>query len=323
MAFGQSLLHTRILDCLLSGQADVNAGKLIADQRSSLTSEGELLTLWLTGQRSVVASCSVWSAGAVSCLLRAITRWLTDISDPLMQQHLVMVGGESFLAYEDFEEGLTNQSSPKLNYYYFLMWRSAGAHLFHSLGQDQSTVAQRAWDDCGRVFPDEMRVSSFPWQVPTLCLDSIVSPHRNRYFDNFYFAVILPNLFRMEASLSHFILFYFLQRVINRLPSDTLFLVMVISYLTSSGDCQETETGIARACHAPRQTLQNHPSGYLGGWATPWSAEEMLDGQRQRMDVPAHARSALNSLAPTEKTWRGFLLNWTTTKDRSGQITHH
>ena len=26
----------------------------------------------------------------------------------------------------------------------------------------------------------------------------------------------------------------------------------------------------------PRQPLQNHLSGHLGGWATQWSAEEML-----------------------------------------------
>ena len=29
-----------------------------------------------------------------------------------------------------------------------------------------------------------------------------------------------------------------------------------------------------------------HPSGHLGEWATPWSAEEMMDGQRQRVDIP-------------------------------------
>ena len=28
------------------------------------------------------------------------------------------------------------------------------------------------------------------------------------------------------------------------------------------------------------------------GWATPWSAEEMLDGHHQRVDIPAHARTA-------------------------------
>ena len=29
-----------------------------------------------------------------------------------------------------------------------------------------------SWDDCDWVFPDELRVSSFPDRVPTLCLDS-------------------------------------------------------------------------------------------------------------------------------------------------------
>ena len=35
-----------------------------------------------------------------------------------------------------------------------------------------------------------------------------------------------------------------------------------------------------------------HPSGRLGGWATPRSAEEMLDGQCRRVDVPAYVRTA-------------------------------
>ena len=65
---------------------------------------------------------------------------------------------------------------------------------------------------------------------------------------------------------------------------------------TSSGNCQETETCMVRACHMPRQPLQNHPSGHLGGWAMPWSAEEMLDGQHQRMDIPAQTRPAHKGL---------------------------
>ena len=63
---------------------------------------------------------------------------------------------------------------------------------------------------------------------------------------------------------------------------------------TSSGDCQETEACLA--CHTPRQPLENHPSGHLGEWATPLSAEEMLDGQHHRVDVPAHARTAHEGL---------------------------
>ena len=50
-------------------------------------------------------------------------------------------------------------------------------------------------------------------------------------------------------------------------------------------------------CIAPwRQPLQNRPSEHLGAWATPWSAEEMLDGLQQRVDIPAHARSAYQGL---------------------------
>ena len=59
---------------------------------------------------------------------------------------------------------------------------------------------------------------------------------------------------------------------------------------TSSGNCRETETCMGGACHTPQQPLWNHPSGHLGGWTTPWSAEEMLDGQC------VHARTAHNGL---------------------------
>ena len=59
---------------------------------------------------------------------------------------------------------------------------------------------------------------------------------------------------------------------------------------------QETETVMVRACQTPRQPLQNHPSGHFGGWATTWSAEEILDGQHQRIDIPSHARTVHTSL---------------------------
>ena len=65
---------------------------------------------------------------------------------------------------------------------------------------------------------------------------------------------------------------------------------------TSSGDCQQTMTHVVRASHTPHQPLQNHPSGHLEGWATPWSAEEMLNGQRQRVDDTAHSTTAHDSL---------------------------
>ena len=59
---------------------------------------------------------------------------------------------------------------------------------------------------------------------------------------------------------------------------------------------KETKTHMVRAGHTQRQPLQNHPSEHLGGWATPWSAEEMLDGQHQRVEIPAHVRPAHNGL---------------------------
>ena len=40
----------------------------------------------------------------------------------------------------------------------------------------------------------------------------------------------------------------------------------------------------------------------LGESRTPWSAEKMLDGQRQRVGVPAHARSAHDGLPQKNKT---------------------
>ena len=42
--------------------------------------------------------------------------------------------------------------------------------------------------------------------------------------------------------------------------------------------------------HATRH--DNLSKTILGGWATPWSAEKILDGQHQRVDVPVSARAA-------------------------------
>ena len=65
---------------------------------------------------------------------------------------------------------------------------------------------------------------------------------------------------------------------------------------TSSGNWQEAETCMVQACQVPRQHLQNHPSGHLWGWTMLWSAEEMLGGQHQRVDISAHARTVPNGL---------------------------
>ena len=82
------------------------------------------------------------------------------------------------------------------------------------------------------------------------------------------------------------------------------------------------ETCMVRAYHTPRQPLQTHPSGHLGEWATPWSADEMLDWQHQRMDIPCTRKNC--SQGPlAEKTGRGSLLNrpWCPLDDPIGHGT--
>ena len=62
-----------------------------------------------------------------------------------------------------------------------------------------------------------------------------------------------------------------------------------ISYLA-----HETKTHIVAACDSLRQPFRNYHSGllFIRGSATPRSAKEMLNGQRQSVDVPAHAGTA-------------------------------
>ena len=71
---------------------------------------------------------------------------------------------------------------------------------------------------------------------------------------------------------------------------------VTVSLLTSLQPISLMETCKVRSCHATRQPLQDRPSGHAGGLATPWLAEEMLDGQHQGEDIPAHARTAHKGL---------------------------
>ena len=45
-----------------------------------------------------------------------------------------------------------------------------------------------------------------------------------------------------------------------------------------------------------KQPPQNNPSRHPGGWVKLWSAEEMLDEQHQRVNIPARARTAYGGL---------------------------
>ena len=67
-------------------------------------------------------------------------------------------------------------------------------------------------------------------------------------------------------------------------------LIIILAQASSSMQMSRdgTRHDLAMTC-AINASTQNHSSEYLGGWATPWSAEEMLNGQYQRVDIPAHA----------------------------------
>ena len=81
----------------------------------------------------------------------------------------------------------------------------------------------------------------------------------------------------------------------------------VATTFTAQCSTKRQDTCMFRACHTARQPPQSHPLGHSGRWTTPSSAEEMLDGQHQRVDISAHARTAQGP--PAEMTGRGSLLN--------------
>ena len=87
-------------------------------------------------------------------------------------------GGGFFLACDDFGTMFDNSFPVCAFVFLFLIkWRLARAHVFHSLGQDQSTVAQRSETTIDRVFPDELRVSSFPGRFPHSAWTAASSAH--------------------------------------------------------------------------------------------------------------------------------------------------
>ena len=69
-----------------------------------------------------------------------------------------------------FWEVLTSKSHPVFSS--FFLSGDQLTHQFHFL--DNSDLA--SLDSCGLAFPDQLRMSLFPWYVSTLCLDSIVTP---------------------------------------------------------------------------------------------------------------------------------------------------
>ena len=77
------------------------------------------------------------------------------------------------------------------------------------------------------------------------------------------------------------------------LHTDNFIQIPLIFLLVKCSFCAELTN------HMPWQPLQNHPSRHFGGWATQWSAEEMLDGQWKRVDISASATTDHNDLMQT------------------------
>ena len=77
---------------------------------------------------------------------------------------------------------------------------------------------------------------------------------------------------------------------------------------TSSGNCQETETSIVLACPLHDSLSKTILLWHLRGWKTLWSAEKMLNGQHQRVNLPG-PRQNCSQWPPAVKTGRGSLLN--------------
>ena len=66
-------------------------------------------------------------------------------------------------------------------------------------------------------------------------------------------------------------------------------------------NCWETETGMVRACHTPRQPLQNHPSGTL------WWVGDAMDNIKEWTSLPMP--KLLTAASCRKKNGRGSLLN--------------
>ena len=71
-------------------------------------------------------------------------------------------GGGGFLLTCENLVGRFDDSFPTCAFFLLLKWKLAHAHQFHSFSQDQFRNVLASRDNCGQVFPDELRVSSFP-----------------------------------------------------------------------------------------------------------------------------------------------------------------
>ena len=123
-----------------------------------------------------------------------------------------------------------------------------------------------------------------------------------------YLCVFLP-LHTLETYLAVSISASCCRYILYRLPPPKLYLLpylVAVTYFADLLGCtyvpvllqlqlRTLQIFLAMStCFVAVAYFTDHPSGLFGGWA----AKKMLDGQRQRMDIPAYARTARNGLLP-------------------------
>ena len=128
---------------------------------------------------------------------------------------------------------------------------------------------------------------------------------------------------RMPGYLEDVPLVEFVYHVFTRMPDER---VADWNRFSLTALCVESTDWI-QGFRQTLQPLQIYSSGHLGGWVAPWSAEEMLGGQHQRVDILNHTRTAHSDLPqkglekdlwwvvrrvlPDNPSGQGTELNWT------------
>ena len=127
---------------------------------------------WIDVERQLLIIEQMWNNSRwllIRCGTTVVGYWL-DVE----QLWLVIGGGGFSLAYEDFGRMFDN-SFPASTFFFFLKWRLGRAHF-----RPESVHSDSAnWYDCGRVFPDELSVSSFSDRFPHYACTAAASAHSN------------------------------------------------------------------------------------------------------------------------------------------------
>ena len=99
-----------------------------------------------------------------------------------VEYYTLRCGGGLFLACEDFGR-IFDHLFPACAFFVFVFEMEISSRtLISPLRPGSVHSGSASWDDCGRMFPDKLCLSSFPDRFHTLCLNNgIVSPLRLRW----------------------------------------------------------------------------------------------------------------------------------------------